>query len=90
MAPILPHLAQEIHDSMYYENKGLVFLEQPWDWREGGFAIKGFTVDDMKAVKKDSDDMAMLMQEVAPCCHVVAGTSSRAKVRQVGLLLWHG
>ncbi len=66
MAPILPHLAQEIHDSMYYENKGLVFLEQPWNWREGGFAIKGFTVDDMKAVKKDSDDMAMLMQEVRP------------------------
>ncbi|KAK0445212.1 tRNA synthetases class I-domain-containing protein [Armillaria borealis] len=66
MAPILPHLAQEIHDSMYYKSKGLVFLEQPWNWREGGFAIKGFTEDDMKAVKKDSDDMAMLMQEVRP------------------------
>ncbi|KAK0496309.1 tRNA synthetases class I-domain-containing protein [Armillaria luteobubalina] len=66
MAPILPHLAQEIHDSMYYKSKGLVFLEQPWNWREGSFAIKGFTEDDMKAVKKDSEDMAMLMQEVRP------------------------
>ncbi|PBK70869.1 hypothetical protein ARMSODRAFT_1017647 [Armillaria solidipes] len=66
MAPILPHLAQEIHDSMYYKSKGLVFLEQPWNWREGGFAIKGFTEDDMKAVKKGSDDMVMLMQEVRP------------------------
>ena len=66
MAPILPHLAQEIHDSMYYKSKGLVFLEQPWNWRKGGFAIQGFTEDDMKAVKKDSDDMSMLMQEVRP------------------------
>ncbi|PBK94614.1 isoleucyl-tRNA synthetase [Armillaria gallica] len=66
MALILPHLAQEIHDSMYYKSNGLVFLEQSWNWRDGSFAIKGFTEDDMKAVKKNSDDMAMLMQEVRP------------------------
>ncbi|KAG7446854.1 isoleucyl-tRNA synthetase, partial [Guyanagaster necrorhizus] len=66
MAPILPHLAQEIHDSMYYKSKGSVFLEQPWNWRDGGFAIKGYTEDDVKAVNKDSDDMIMLMQEVRP------------------------
>ncbi|PBK70887.1 isoleucyl-tRNA synthetase [Armillaria solidipes] len=66
MVPILPDLAQEIHDSMYYKSKGLVFLEQPWNWHEGGFTIKGFTKDDMKTVKKDSDDMVMLMQEVHP------------------------
>ncbi|KAK0186642.1 tRNA synthetases class I-domain-containing protein [Armillaria mellea] len=66
MAPILPHLAQEIHDSMYHKSKGLVFLEQPWNWREDGFGLQGFTEDDMKAAKKDSDDMAMLMQEVRP------------------------
>ncbi|KAK0232349.1 tRNA synthetases class I-domain-containing protein [Armillaria nabsnona] len=66
MAPILPHLSQEIHDAMYYKSKGLVFLEQPWNWRDGGFAIKGFTENDMKAVKKDSEDIAMLVQEVRP------------------------
>ncbi|KAK0232336.1 tRNA synthetases class I-domain-containing protein, partial [Armillaria nabsnona] len=66
MALILPHLAQEIHDAMYYKSKGLVFLEQPWNWRDSGFAIKGFTENDMKAVKKDSEDIAMLVQEVRP------------------------
>ncbi|PBK79327.1 hypothetical protein ARMGADRAFT_157634 [Armillaria gallica] len=45
--------AQEIHDSMYYRSKGLVFLEQLWNWCKGSFAIKGFTEDNMKAVKKD-------------------------------------
>ncbi|KAK0232343.1 hypothetical protein EDD85DRAFT_970796 [Armillaria nabsnona] len=46
-----------------YERHATVFVLKE---REDGFAIKGFTEDDMKAVKKDSDDMAMLMQEVRP------------------------